>query len=200
MSQEEFALLLDFFKALGNETRLRIVGLLANRDHSVRELAQALGLKEPTVSQHLAMLKHAGLVEMRQQGNHHFYSFNGNSLAALSKELFSKERIAALVPAADSEGEFERKVFQTFFDGDRIRQMPVGEKRQLVILKWLANQFEVGVRYPEKQVNQIIARHHPDFATLRRDMVDFKLIKRERGIYWREAETLGGDDPAQANS
>ena len=48
--------LLAFFKALADESRLRIVGLLAEREYSVQALAQALALKEPTVSHHLAVL------------------------------------------------------------------------------------------------------------------------------------------------
>ena len=54
--------LLGFFKAMADESRLRIIGLLAHRERSVQELAAALDLKEPTVSHHLAILKAQGLV------------------------------------------------------------------------------------------------------------------------------------------
>ncbi len=46
MEPEEFDMLLNFFKVMGNESRLKIVGLLANRDYTVSELASALDLKE----------------------------------------------------------------------------------------------------------------------------------------------------------
>ena len=57
MAQDNFTQLLQFFKILGNESRLQIVGLLANGERSVGELADALRLTEPTVSHHLAMMK-----------------------------------------------------------------------------------------------------------------------------------------------
>ena len=57
--------LLGFFKAMADESRLRIVGLLAHRERSVQELAAALDLKEPTVSHHLAILRAQGLVTVR---------------------------------------------------------------------------------------------------------------------------------------
>ncbi|HET9918226.1 MAG TPA: DUF2087 domain-containing protein [Ktedonobacteraceae bacterium] len=81
----------------------------------------------------------------------------------------------------------EDKVFRDFFDGPRLKEIPANHKRRMVILKWLANQFEPGVIYKEAQVNAIIARHHPDFAYFRRSMVDSGLMRREsrKGIYWR---------------
>jgi hypothetical protein len=47
------------------------------------------------------------------------------------------------------------------------------------------DKFDYGVQYPEKQVNEIIKRHHPDYALLRREMVDYGYMKREKGVYWR---------------
>jgi len=186
VGQEEFETLLNFFKALGNESRLKIIGILANRECTVRELATLLDLKEPTVSQHLNMLKDAGLVAMHPEGNHHFYSLNVSALTSMNRDVFSRGNLAALVPNVDETGDaFQRKVFKTFFDGERITQIPTGEKRLMVILKWLANKFEYGVRYTEKEVNAIITQHHEDYALLRRELVDCHFMQREKGIYWR---------------
>jgi hypothetical protein len=41
------------------------------------------------------------------------------------------------------------------------------------------------VRYPEARINELIKRHHPDFATLRRELIGQGLMEREAGIYWR---------------
>ena len=57
--------LLAFFKAMADESCLRIIGLLAQGERSVQQLAQALELREPTVSHHLAVLKAQGLVTVR---------------------------------------------------------------------------------------------------------------------------------------
>ncbi len=182
---QEFETLLNFFKALSNESRLKIMGILATGERTVGELAAMLDLKEPTVSQHLDMLKWVGLVSVRPEGNHRIDSFNSRALLGLSKEVFSREHLAALVPPEEGGDAWERKVFKTFLDGDRIVQLPASEKKLLVIIKWLADKFEYGVRYPEKEVNEILTRHHPDYALLRRELVDCHYMAREKGIYWR---------------
>jgi hypothetical protein len=54
-----------------------------------------------------------------------------------------------------------------------------------VVLDRLSQEFEVGVRYPERQVNATLRRFHPDVAALRRYLVDEGLLDREAGVYWR---------------
>ena len=53
------------------------------------------------------------------------------------------------------------------------------------MLTRLALEFDVGVRYAEEQVNETLTRFHPDYASLRRYLVDEGLLSRERGLYWR---------------
>src|SRR5690349_23735505 len=57
------------FRALGDETRLRIVSLLAHGELCVCHLETALKLSQPNISRHLGVLKHAGIVESRRDGN-----------------------------------------------------------------------------------------------------------------------------------
>jgi ArsR family transcriptional regulator len=61
------------FRALGDETRLRIVGLLSHGELCVCHLEEALGLTQPTASRHLAVLRSAGLVEPRREGTWVYY-------------------------------------------------------------------------------------------------------------------------------
>jgi ArsR family transcriptional regulator, arsenate/arsenite/antimonite-responsive transcriptional repressor len=61
------------FKALGDETRLRIVALLSHGELCVCHLEQALGLSQPNVSRHLAVLRGAGVVDDRRDGNWVYY-------------------------------------------------------------------------------------------------------------------------------
>lgn len=183
MGQETLDALLRFFKALADESRLKILGFLANREHSVEELAAALDLKEPTVSHHLAKLKELGLVNMRREGNTHLYWLDGEALRGMNKEILTPERMASLVD--DPEGEaWKRKVLRDFFEGERLKEIPASRKKRGVILRWLAAQFEPGVKYPESQVNETIKRHHPDYATLRRELIMNRLMGRENGVYW----------------
>lgn len=184
MGQKEFNTLLRFFKALADESRLKILGILANRECSVEELAAMLNLKEPTVSHHLAKLKELHLVAMRSEGNTHLYWLNSEALQDISKEVFTPDRMASLVD--DVEGEaWENKVLSNFIEGGRLKEIPASRKKRLVILKWLAGQFDMEVKYPESQVNELIKRYHPDCATLRRELIGSQLMHRENGVYWR---------------
>jgi DNA-binding transcriptional ArsR family regulator len=61
------------FKALADEGRLALLSALQRGEKSVGKLAEATGRPQPNVSQHLASLTHAGLVEARREGNRVFY-------------------------------------------------------------------------------------------------------------------------------
>jgi hypothetical protein len=180
MGQEKLETLLRFFKALANENRLKVLGILAGRECRVEEL----DLKAPTVSHHLARLRELGLVDMRTDGNDHLYRLNVEGLQAMNRDVFTSERMAALVGDVEYEV-WERKVLDSFLEGDRIKAVPAGYKKRLVVLKWLVNRFEEGMRYPEREVNEIIVRHHPDCCTLRREFITNRLMEREDGVYWR---------------
>ncbi len=188
MTQPNFQTLLDFFKALSNESRLKLVGLLAQREHSVEELAAMLQLKEPTVSHHLTKLKELNLVQMRPDGNTHFYQLNQDALQKLSKAVFSPGQMATFATGINDDA-WEEKVLRTFFEGDRLKEIPASRKKRWVILKWLVNRFEMGELYPERSLNEIIKRSHPDTATLRREMVGYQMMQRENGVYWRVPES-----------
>lgn len=60
---------LRLFRALGDETRLRIVALLTHGELCVCHFQEALGLSQPNVSRHLGILRAAGVVETRRDGN-----------------------------------------------------------------------------------------------------------------------------------
>jgi DNA-binding MarR family transcriptional regulator len=192
MKNEQFQILLRFFKALADESRLKIVGILASQECSVEELAALLQLKEPTVSHHLARLKELNLVSMRPDGNAHLYQLDSQTLQNITKEIFTPEKMASLVEGVNTEA-WEQKILRTYIEGDyldseqiqRLKEIPVSRKKRLVILKWLVKKFDVGVNYPERNVNEIIKCYHPDCATLRRDLVGYQLMQREQGVYSR---------------
>ncbi|HLI90235.1 MAG TPA: metalloregulator ArsR/SmtB family transcription factor [Ktedonobacteraceae bacterium] len=188
MSQEEFEALLQFFKVLADETRLRLLGILASGERSVEELAALLQLRAPTVSHHLARLKELDLVGMRSDGNTHYYWLNAEALRQANKQLLTPEKMASLVDDVEADA-WERKVLKDFFEGTRLKEIPASPKKRMVILKWLANQFEYGVVYTEAEVNEILQRYHPDSASLRRELIGphARLLQRENGRYWRTA-------------
>jgi|SRR5579859_1835273 len=184
MPEEQLQTLVQFFKALADENRLKLLGLLANRERSVEELAELLHLKAPTVSHHLTKLKELGLVVMKAEGNTHLYRLNAEALRSLNKELLTPESVATLVEMEDRAA-WERKVLRDFFEGLRLKEIPTSRKKRMVILTWLATQFDTGRTYTEAEVNEIIQRSHPDTATLRRELIGAHLMQREGGNYWR---------------
>ena len=183
-------LLLEFFKTLADESRLRLVGLLATSEHSVDELATLLDVRPPTVSHHLNRLKALDLVRMRAEGTSHVYRLNSDALRALARDALAVETLSAAAATVDRRAEFlaepqERKVLRDFLVGERLKEIPASRKKRDVVLRWLVDRFAVGRRYSEKEVNAILARHHPDVATLRRELIGAKLMARQDNVYWR---------------
>lgn len=174
--------IVKLLKALADESRLRILGLLTEKSASVDELSTYLGLKPPTISHHLSKLRDVGLVHMRPQGNVHYYRFEPSSLRSLH-QLLEPEHLSTI---ASSSGEpWEDKVLHDFVIDGRLKEIPSSRKKRLVILQWLVDQFDWGVKYPETAVNEVLKRHHPDFATLRREFIVNGLMARADGVYWR---------------
>ena len=64
----------QLFKAFSDETRLRILNLLAQREHCVCEFQSVLRVPQPTISRHLAYLRRSGLVEVERHGKMIMYS------------------------------------------------------------------------------------------------------------------------------
>jgi predicted transcriptional regulator len=179
--------LVEFFKALGESNRLRIVGLLAERAHTVEELGAALGVGVSTVSHHLARLARAGLVSARTESYYNLYSLQTDVLSGMAKKLLARARPAR--PASE-EGlaDFDRKVLATFTASDgRINNFPSQEKKVRVLLRHVLPSFSHGVRYSEKRVNEILSKFSDDTARLRRWLVDLGYMAREGGggKYWR---------------
>ena len=76
-----------FFKALSDPTRYKIFLLLLERHHCSRSLAQALGISEPAVSQHMAVLKDCGLVVGVRHCRHIHYVVDERVLAAALSQM-----------------------------------------------------------------------------------------------------------------
>jgi len=173
-----------FFKTLADASRLRLLGLLANGERSVDELATLLQLRPPTVSHHLARLRELGLVAMRAEGNVHLYRLDQDALRVLSRDVLSVKRVASFADAVEMQG-WEQKVLRDFFDGPRLKEIPASRKKRDVVLKQLAMAFQPQVRYSETEVNDVLRQYHPDPATLRRELVGAGLLERSRSVYWR---------------
>jgi len=81
----------EFAKALADETRQKIMKLCCCEWISVNEIVEQLGgVTQPTVSHHLAILREAGLVRVREQGKQTFYSLNQERMASCCGQLVIK--------------------------------------------------------------------------------------------------------------
>jgi ArsR family transcriptional regulator len=83
MAAPLYSLKAEFFKTLGHPARIRILELLAVRDHSVGELQAEIGLESSHMSQQLGVLRRAGVVVSTKQGNSVIYSLATPDMAQL---------------------------------------------------------------------------------------------------------------------
>ena len=194
--------LLHLLKTLADEQRLAMVGLMSDQARTVGEMAGLLDLSEPTVSHHVSKLHGAGLLHLRMAGNQRFYRLNKERLAkfqAYVKEMDSPVTLSqresldtAWIEALDWD-EADKKVLREFTENGRLIQLPAKDKKCMVIMRWLATKFEPSVRYSEKQMNAMLTEVHEDYATLRRNLVEYGFMRRERGggDYWLTPEDEG---------
>jgi hypothetical protein len=199
ISDEEMDRIVNFLKVMADRSRFKLLALLSEREHTVTELAGALELKEPTVSWHLNMLRNHDMVEVRPEGTSRHYRLKQEGVHGLLKDLKEKAQSEEALEEGD---EYERRILNTFFQKEgvreyimedrtikvvqhRLKEIPTQLKKQRIVLRRLAQEFEPGEHYTEKEVNQILKQFHPDFATLRRYLVDNKLLARDTRLYWR---------------
>ncbi len=184
--------LLSFGRALADPMRIRILGMLAQSSMYGQELAEALEVKPPTISHHLTMLKAAGLIHVQRENNYHHYQLNAERLHSLAALLTAEnlQRIASslavekTVPVPPSEDEDRAMVQAAFFKDGHLISIPTNTRTRRFVMEKLAEAFEWGHLYTEKEVNTLLKAFHEDTATLRRALIDLKLMMRENGKYW----------------
>ena len=79
-----------FAKAIADETRQKIMSECCCCWLSVNEIVEKVGFSQPTISHHLAILRDAGLVNMREEGKQTFYSLNQEKIVACCGQLMIK--------------------------------------------------------------------------------------------------------------
>ena len=82
------------------------------------------------------------------------------------------------------------KVLRSFVADGRILAIPAKHSKKLVLLDWLAQDFEPGRHYSEAMVNLTLGQRHPDTAALRRYLVDDGFLDRADGHYWRSGGSI----------
>ncbi len=162
---------------LADPARLKVVAALALGAKSLEDVARLSGLGLKDVALAARRLSRAGLVH--REG--HVLALHADRFGAAARAAAE----AAPAPEPLSEDPAEDAVLSAFVRDGRLVSIPAQLSKRIVVLRHLVRVFEPGVRYPEREVNALLAVWHPDVAALRRYLVDEGLLTREAGIYWR---------------
>jgi hypothetical protein len=172
-----------------------IVGLLADGDR--RRVAAALVLGAATAEEVRAAtglsVRAAGVALQRLVDGELVERSKDGALTLLG-EAFRRAAVAAAPPrpAPDPTGDVAEdaaRVLRTYLRAGRLTRIPAQRSKQRVVLDRLAQDFEVGVHYSEREVNALLRRYHDDVAALRRHLVDEGFLDRAAGEYWRSGGT-----------
>lgn len=79
-----------FAKAIADETRQKIMGVCCCCELSVNEIVEKVGFSQPTISHHLAILRDANLVNIREEGKQTFYTLNQEHIAVCCGQIMVK--------------------------------------------------------------------------------------------------------------
>ena len=168
----------EFLRLALDPTRLAVLGRAAEGVVDSRALSEALGIPQRRVQQAIARLRSAGLLtpELR---------VDRAALRRIAANLPRAGPPDAAVVGVGTWSESEIEVLGRFFSGSRLVTIPGNRSKRLVVLDRLAQEFEPGLRYEEREVNFALQLWHPDYASLRRYLVDEGLLTRAEGVYWR---------------
>jgi hypothetical protein len=169
---------------LADDDRRRVFAALVLGGSTLDEVRAATGLTSRRAATALARLVSGDLVVRSDGGDH-----------VLLGEAFRLAAVAA-APArpgpdpTDDMPEDDARILRRYFRGGRLTQIPSQLSRRRVVLDRLAQEFDVGSRYSERQVNAILRRFHEDVASLRRFLVDEGFLDRAAGEYWRSGGSV----------
>ena len=170
---------LELLKLLADETRLEILNILLKEDSYVEKIACELSLTPATICYHLNKMESAGVVNCSRSQFYIIYSLNRDVFDKPLYELIKKDD-----KVVDTEEKYKREVVSNFFKYGRLTHLPTQRKKREIVLTEIAKQFEAGKKYDEKEVNEIIHRFHEDHCTIRREMIAFGIMQREKETYW----------------
>jgi hypothetical protein len=165
---------------LAEPDRLRVAAALILGARSAEEIAAATGSSPRVVATSLNRLMDGGLVIQEADG----YRFD-------SDELWDAARAAGRRRSeVDRETSPEDEVLARFLKKGRLVSVPAARAKRIAVLDLLAQEFEPGHYYEEREVNRILKRFYDDYASLRRYLVDEGFLSRDAGKYWRSGGSV----------
>ncbi|MEM9131532.1 MAG: DUF2087 domain-containing protein [Actinomycetota bacterium] len=170
-------------RLLAQPDRRRVAAALILHPATTAELVTATDLDVRTVTDAVSRLVAGGLVEEGDDG--HFVVLE----AAFEQAARHDAPARAASEHPDEPVEVARVLDQAFSEG-RLVHLPTKRTKRLIVLDHLAQRFEPGRRYTERQVNASLAAVDDDVAALRRYLVDERFLDRAAGEYWRSGGTV----------
>lgn len=172
-------------RLLADDARRRVVAalILAGEAMSAGAVAERTGQSLRDVVDAMTRLASAGLV-----------ADDGVGAYSLADRVFehAARAEAPAAPAsqhADEPDDIARILDVAFRDG-KLVQWPSKRSKRLVVLDRLAQQFDIGTRYSEPEVNDLLRPFDDDVATMRRYLVDEQFLDRDNVHYWRCGGTV----------
>ncbi|PGZ87476.1 metalloregulator ArsR/SmtB family transcription factor [Bacillus sp. AFS029533] len=176
--------IVDFHKALGDLTRVRIIALLQQGHLSGQEIANKLSLKPPTITHHMSKLREVGLIKERRDKNTIYFSLNTKILEMNAKAIFTVGTGGdANMEMSVTESERSSIINNFFTKEGKLKIYPAQRKKKLVVLAHMIKGLEFGRVYQEKEINEYLKEFHEDYATLRRELIMCQYMYRENNQY-----------------
>jgi hypothetical protein len=176
----------EFLRLALDPVRLAVLGESVLRPVDLDELAARLDVPRRRVLEAAADLRASGIIDDA-------YRLDRAVLQEVARDLAPVPAAAAEVTTGLWDPE-EAEVLRRFFTGMTLSEIPSGRAKRRIVLERLAQEFEPGVRYDERDVNLLLQSFHPDYAALRRYLVDEGFLTRAAGVYWRTGGRIWMDD------
>ncbi|HEX8134597.1 MAG TPA: DUF2087 domain-containing protein [Actinomycetes bacterium] len=182
----------DLLALLAEPDRLKALAAVALGAGTLDAVAERAGLEPRAAARALNRLVAGGLLQGAPGSR---YDVRVDVLQAVARR-----------PAADlaESGQVGSDVVGRLLRGDRHVAIPASRGKRLAVLDHLAGLFEPGRRYREREVNEILRAWHPDYAMLRRYLVDEGFLdradepapsgSRSDKVYWRTGGTVEVDE------
>jgi len=179
---EPMPALVRLFKGLADPTRLRMIAAMVDRARCGQDLAAEVGVSPATVSHHLRVLSDAGLLKETRQAPYTFYQLDLDALQGAVKAVSSPKRVRELATTASVDDD-TRDVLRAFFDGRRLRALPVQRRKKDIVLEEVLRRLPRRREYREPELNKFIEVVHSDYCTIRREWIMGGYMEREGGVY-----------------
>lgn len=170
------------FKALADPARLRLLGLLAERERSGQELAALLKLSAPTISHHLKLLKSAGFVREIRHAPFIYYELDQKGLQASIEPVAKRARVQEFAAPTDMASEV-RRVLNAFFEGPRLKAMPAQRRKKEIVLEELLKRLPRKKAYSEAELSLWLKSVHEDYCLIRREFLIGGYMIREEHVF-----------------